>query len=110
MRRATDIPALMRSAMALRVAVAGPIVQTMRVRGLSAMASGMGYTAVSSWKGLWGQDDANLHCGAAGANGGVLRGRGAWVDVEHGGLTRQLSVHRLRVILPFIPRVRLAAY
>ena len=31
--------------MASRVAVAGPIVQTMRVRGLSAMEVGIGYTA-----------------------------------------------------------------
>ena len=68
MRRATDMPALMRRAMALRVAVAGPIVQTMRVRGLSVMEVGIGYT-VAPRDGMCGRGPGPIYTEAwQGAN------------------------------------------
>ena len=70
------MPALMRRAMASRVAVAGPIVQTMRVRGLSVMEVGIGYTATPR-EGMCGRGPGPIYTearqGASGACGGQGR-------------------------------------
>ena len=62
--------------MASRAAVAGPIVQTMRVRGLPAMEGGMGYT-VAPRTGDWVNGVRPIYtAGPRGANGGVRRAGG----------------------------------